>query len=244
MSQTRTIFVALIAICLLAGGCSFNLEGIKPSKNYITRNYKVSDFDKLEISTIGEVYFIQSTDGTVSAQAYGPDNVIEAIEVSKDGNTLVMLTPKKTRFRGNVNTKITITAPSLSEFNFRGVGNVHIEDGIKADRFEISNHGVGDVKINKAECNDIKVNSTGVGNVKINGTAVNASLTSQGVGDIDASDLKCEKVDASANGVGNINCYATETISASAKGVGNISYKGSPVHKNIRKSGIGSVKED
>lgn len=234
----------ILSIMVFLSSCIFDGGNyITPSNNYITRNYKVTEFNKLNITTVGNVFYTQSKDGKTSVEIYGPDNIIDLIDASITDNTLVLSMQHKNKVRNVKKMKIMITTPELNGITFNGVGNVNIDEGLTTSILSVNQHGVGDVNINSLVCEEVTVSSTGVGNTKVNGTAKMASLSARGVGNIEAEDLEADKVTASSQGVGNISCYAKESIAASATGVGNIRYKGSPQDKQINKSGIGSIKQ-
>jgi Protein of unknown function (DUF2807). len=228
---------------MLFSSCIINGEGITPSKNYITRNYKVTDFSGIEVNTVGSVYYTQSADGKTSVEIYGPDNIVELIEVSIKDNTLVLSTAKKNKIKNVKNMKIKITTPQLYNLSFKGVGKVYIEEGLETTNFKIHQGGVGDVVIHSLVCDEVTINSTGVGNSRLDGNVNTAYLSVQGVGNIEAKDLKAQAVEVSSSGVGNITCFATESFTAAVGGIGSIKYAGSPKQKQIKKNGIGSIKE-
>lgn len=238
----------VLLITLLAGiftGCTFvgeSIEGLKPSKNYITRDYKVKEFSAIDVTTVGDIYYTQSSDGKSSLQIYGPNNFVELIQVSVKGNTLVVTMDKHKRIKSASKLKITISSPDLNRINFKGVGNIHIEEKFITGILDIESKGVGDIKIQDLNCQNLTVSSMGVGNVKLKGKAENATLYSKGVGNVEATELEAAHVKASSNGVGNISCNAVQSLDAAVKGVGSINYKGSPTEKTFSKNGIGSIK--
>ena len=138
--------------------------------------------------------------------------------------------------------KITITSPTLNGISFKGVGDVHIENGLTTDNLDIESKGVGNVDIQSLTCQKLNVHSMGVGDVKLEGTAQIAALHSKGVGNIEAGNLRANAVEASSQGVGDITCNATESIDAAVRGVGSIKYKGSPTIKSLSKKGVGTIK--
>lgn len=229
-------------VLALLSSCTIMSDSIKPSKNLITRNYKVKDFSKIEAGTVGDIYYTQSADSNISVQIYGPDNIVELIKVSVKDQTLLLEMEKTNKIRNSSKLKIMISSPELDLIAFKGVGDVHIKNGLNTGKLEIDSKGVGDINIQSLTCEDLHIDSKGVGDVKIQGTAKNVYLDSKGVGDIDAGDLKAENVNADSKGVGDITCHAVRSISASSKGVGSIKYKGSPEIKELSKKGIGSIK--
>lgn len=244
----RQIVLLLILLIGIAGANSENAandpQSIRPSNNYITRNYKVLTFDKLNISTVADVYYTQSQAGSpTSVEVYGPDNIVDLIQLSiKDGELTIEMDKMK-QVKNIKNMKITISSPELYALNFRGVGNIFIEDGLKSSTLSIRYSGVGNMKAKSLDCESLKVSATGVGDINLSGTAARADLSSDGVGNIEAFDLVCKDLTASVGGVGNISCHATQSIVANAKGIGNISYKGNPADKRLEKKGIGSINQ-
>lgn len=244
MKANLNVLLAILFTGLLTG-CTFvteRTEGIKPSKNYITRDYKVKDFNAIDAATVGDIYYAQSTDGKSSLQIYGPDNFVKLIQVSVKGNTLVLAMNKQKKIKNAPKLKITVSSPNLNRVQFKGVGNINIEDKFITGKLDIESKGVGDVNIQNLDCQNLTVSSMGVGNVNLKGKAVNANLTSKGVGDIEAAGLEATHVKASSNGVGNISCNAVQSLDAAVRGVGSINYKGNPIQKTFSKKGVGSIK--
>lgn len=226
-------------------GCTFisdNSGGITPSKNYITRDYKITDFNSIDAATVGDIYYTQATDGKSTLQIYGPDNFVNLIHVTVKDNSLILAMDKQKKVKNAKKLKITISSPDLNRIQFKGVGDIHIDHKFMTDKLDIESKGVGNIRIEDLECQNLTVSSMGVGNVHLKGTAVNADFISDGVGNVDAVDLESENVYASSNGVGNISCNATQSLNASVKGVGSIHYKGKPAKKTFIKKGVGSIK--
>ena len=216
MKAKLNVFLIIFLTGLLTG-CTFiseRAEGIAPSKNYITRDYQIKDFNSIDATTVGDIYYTQSTDGKSSLQIYGPDNFVKLIQVSVKSNTLILAMDKHKKIKNSITALL-----------------VYIES-----------KGVGDVNVQELDCQNLTVNSMGVGNVNLKGKVVNANLSSKGVGDVEATDLEATHVKASSNGVGNISCNATQSLDAAVKGVGSINYKGNPAQKTFSKKGVGSIK--
>jgi len=241
--KTKNILFLAIAVVLLttSSRCVNFSNGITPSKNYITRDFKVSGFDNLDLNTVADIQYTQSTDGSTSLQIYGSDNIVELVNVDVRDNTLVINMKKKNVNKADL--KINISSPNMQNIKISGVGNFTINDKLETTNLKLKNEGVGSIKINNLSCQELDLVTEGVGDVYIQGKAEKASLISQGVGDIKASDLESKSVTAASNGVGSISCYATQSIHARVNGVGSISYKGNPSEKDLKKNGVGSIKQ-
>ena len=241
----KTIFKMLSTLLLTAGllsSCVYMGEGIQPSMKLITRDYKVKEFNKIDAGTVGDIYYTQSADGKTDVQIYGPDNIVALIQVAVKDSTLLLSIDKSKKVRNFKKMKITITSPTLNSISFKGVGDVHIDNGLTTDNLYVESKGVGDVKIKSLTCSSLNVQSMGVGNVKLAGTVQAATLHSKGVGNIEAGNLQANIVEASSQGVGDITCNAVESINAAVRGVGSIKYKGNPTIKSLNKKGVGTIK--
>lgn len=241
----KTIFKMLSTLLLTAGllsSCVYMGEGIQPCKKLITRDYKVKEFNKIDAGTVGDIYYTQSADGKTDVQIYGPDNIVALIQVAVKDSTLLLSIDKSKKVRNFKKMKITITSPTLNSISFKGVGDVHIDNGLTTDNLYVESKGVGDVKIKSLTCSSLNVQSMGVGNVKLAGTVQAATLHSKGVGNIEAGNLQANIVEASSQGVGDITCNAVESINAAVRGVGSIKYKGNPTIKSLNKKGVGTIK--
>ncbi|MCM0370440.1 DUF2807 domain-containing protein [Bacteroides fragilis] len=241
----KTIFKMLSTLLLTAGllsSCVYMGEGIQPSKKLITRDYKVKEFNKIDAGTVGDIYYTQSADGKTDVQIYGPDNIVALIQVAVKDSTLLLSIDKSKKVRNFKKMKITITSPTLNSISFKGVGDVHIDNGLTTDNLYVESKGVGDIKSKSLICSSLNVQSMGVGNVKLEGTVQAATLHSKGVGNIEAGNLQANIVEASSQGVGDITCNAVESINAAVRGVGSIKYKGNPTIKSLNKKGVGTIK--
>lgn len=241
MKTNFRIWVMMLFIIGIFNSCTVIGDTIKPSKNNITRDYKVKEFNQIDATTVGDIFYTQVADGKSSVQIYGPDNFVKMVQVSVKDGTLLLTMEKHNQIR-NAKLKITISSPELNRINFKGVGDVNIEQSFNTAELNIESKGVGDIKIMDLTCEKLDVNSMGVGNVKLKGKAQSANLSSKGVGDIEAEELEATHIEANSKGVGDISCHATESLKASVKGVGSIKYKGNPTQKSFSKGGVGSIK--
>lgn len=243
--KTKSIIALaiLLAIITTSSRCvELNTkESITGSKDYITRDFKVGDFDKLKLSTVADIQYTPSTDGSTSLQLYGPDNIVELVKVEVKDNTLNISMKKKNIKKSNL--KIKISSPTIKALEMHGVGNFSIKEPFETANLTIRNSGVGDIKIEQINCTNFDLVTEGVGNIRIIGKTDKAILISKGVGSIDADEFVAREVQTISDGVGSISCHATQAIDAKVNGVGSISYWGNPAEKKLKKNGIGSIKQ-
>jgi hypothetical protein len=233
----------LLSVCtvLLLSNCTV-IGGITPSKTTITRNFNVGNFTSIDFSAVGDISFTQ-IQGKPTLSIYGPENFVKLVKVSVEGNTLSITMEDKNRIKNTKKMKISISAPTLTNINFVGVGNLSITKPLQINNLEVINKGVGNIEIDSVTGNSLTIHSNGVGDVKLRGKVNVASLACNGVGNVDANELVANVVDANCRGVGSITCYAIDSITAAVRGIGSIKYKGNPKQKDLNRTGIGSIKQ-
>lgn len=232
-------FLAAFSILMAFSSCTA-FGSIRPSSTTSTRDYQVKEFNKIEASTVGNLIYTQSKDGSTSLQISGPDNILELIQVKVKDHTLY-LSLKKSNIKNIKNLDIKVSSPDLAAIDFRGVGNVSIPEGLTTSALTLYSKGVGEVNLAHLKCDEVNVFCSGVGNINLKGSSTVANYESKGVGNVDASGLEAERVTASSSGIGNIDCKASETLVATSRGIGNITYRGN-AKADINKKGIGEVK--
>ncbi len=221
----KVLFVVSCVIALTA--CRVDLhdwknEVIKPSKNIVTKEYKLTPFEEVELSCVGAVELIQSEtkDGVVELTA--PDNYMDLFKFDSDGKKLDI------------------------DFARRGINITSKKIKIKiytTDLIMLENSGAATIRMDSLDTDRIEIENSGVGDIRIGGIADEAELICSGVGSIHAGQLKALKVKANVSGVGSIECYATEEIDGGVSGVGSLKYHGHPKQKNTSRTGIGSISE-
>jgi len=244
MKAKGIVLVAILLVFITSSSRCVNMgmgNGITGSKNFITRDFKVGNFNKVNASVVGNINYTQSTDGTTTLELYGPDNIVELVKVEIKDNTLLLSMKKKNIKKAKL--RINISSPDLKQVKMEGVGDLVINDKLETSNFMVKNSGVGNVTINEIICNEMNIRTEGVGSIQVKGKADKVTLITQGVGSVNAADLVGRVVRASSEGVGNISCQATEAIDAETSGIGSISYKGNPKKKQLKKEGIGSIKQ-
>ena len=221
----KVLFMVACVMALTA--CRVDLhewknEVIKPSKNIVTKEYKLTPFEEVELSCVGAVELIQSDtkDGVVELTA--PENYIDLYQFTSNGKKLDVDYVKKSVNIHSKHVKIKIYTTDL---------------------IRLENDGAATIRMDKLDTDIIRIDNSGVGDIKIGGIADEAELICSGVGSIHAAQLKALKVKADISGVGSIECYASEEIDGSVSGVGSLKYGGHPKQKETSRSGIGSISE-
>lgn len=179
----------------------------------VVEKRQVGSFSKID--QLGSSDIVVKIGKTRSVEVKADSRMISEIETYVQGDTLVIKHKDRSRkerrrfsFRNYRNTTVYITVPSLEELNARGSGDTLIE-GLKADDFELSQRGSGDVELT-GSC------KTGIFEFK-------------GSGDFEADGLKCTEVEFSQRGSGDIdlNDFVVKTFIVDAVGSGDFDITGS-----------------
>ena len=223
----KVLFLMFSVLALTS--CKVNLgdwsgtgNQIEPSGNVITKTYKVSAFEEINMSWVGHVEIVQDEKKSGTIELTAPDNYQDLYKFeSKDGKLTIANTKKSI----NIHTR-----------------NVTIKV-YTADLINIHNSGAASIEMDSLDTDRLKIINSGVGHIEISGIADDVELRNSGVGSIEAGQLKALNVKANVSGVGSIECYASESIEGHVSGVGSLEYGGHPKKKDTHRSGIGSIKE-
>jgi len=239
--MTASLFASCISITDESTGNSSRNKVIKPSKNIIEKVVEgLASFTQLTLEGQGQV-LIRQTDGPQRVTIEAPENYVEAIVFSVQGETLHIGRAKNITLSKGGLVHITIETPLLTSISNEGVGKI-FGGTFAVDNLKLDNEGVGSIKFSKLKVGNLVVDNEGVGNIQLAGEAQNAEYDNEGVGSIDAGELKSVRAKATNEGVGSISLHATESLTALNEGVGSIRYAGNPKHKDLKREGIGSIK--
>ena len=223
----KLIYLAVATVVMALTSCKFDLNKlggdlIDPSDNIITKEYKLTAFEEVDMTGVGHVQLIQSDTKNGVVELTAPDNYIDLYKFESQGGKLRI---GFTKSNINIHTKnVEIKVYTTDLIKIRNSGASHISmDSLDTDKLDIINSGVGEIYI----C----------------GIADDVVISNSGVGAITAHNLKALNVKANVSGVGSVQCYASESLDASVTGVGSLKYMGHPKHKSTHRSGVGSISE-
>ena len=230
---------------------------VKASKNYVTKQIKVSDFNQIAVSGSLDVTYTQQS-GKPKVEIYTSDNIVDLLDIYVKNGKLNLGFKKNVKVSYN-KLEIRVTSEDLNAVNVAGSGDFKFTNGLKTDQLKMNVAGSGDITASNIQCSqeftanvagsgdieckqlkaaDMDISVAGSGDLKIENalvTSANASVAGSGTvkiragsGDLYASDFKVQDISASVAGSGDIKCYAVEHLKARVSGSGTIGYKGNP----------------
>lgn len=227
----KKIAFTLIALMLLISmtACSMVVDGINTkrvtaSNNYVTKEYKLTDFNKISLAGSGNVYFTQRP-GTPTVSVVTSDNIAELLEVYVENNTLTIKFKKGYSINNRGKLDFTIHAENLTSMGIAGSGDFKLMNGLTTDNLKLSVAGSGNMDCNNIQCQgDVKVSIAGSG-------------------DIEAHNLKCNAMEASVAGSGNVQITGIESqqVKASISGSGDFILQGNTRQASYSIAGSGDI---
>lgn len=206
----------------------------------------VGNFDFIAMNISGKVYVTQGNKNEVIVEADRDD--MENIRTEVRSGRLSISTRDNGRwFRwgdgldGKVN--VYITVKDLRGVSVSGSGDVISQNTIKADDFEASISGSGDIEI-ELDSRNVQSRITGSGNIELKGSAQRARLGISGSGKYFAEELKVDDYEVTISGSGRASINTNGELDVRISGSGSVYYSGEPTGVNTNVSGSGRVRRN
>ena len=177
MNMKKNSIIGLMLIGLVALMPQLSIQAQEVSKEF-----KVEKFHNLDLTTVGSVYFTQASKCSVKID--GKKANVDKIQVYVENGTLY-IEPKEENLNGKKDgVNIYITAPTLEDLVFCGVGALYCEEELKVSDFKCALEGVGKIYIRNLKCKKLKAEVEGVGKADIH--------------------VECQEINAEINGIGSL----------------------------------------
>lgn len=234
---------------------------VKASKNYVTKQIKVSDFDQIAVSGSLDVSYTQQS-GKPKVEIYTSDNIVDLLDIYVKNGKLNLGFKKNVKVSYN-KLEIRVTSEDLNAVNVAGSGDFKFTNGLKTDQLKMNVAGSGDITASNIQCSqeftanvagsgdieckqlkaaDMDISVAGSGDLKIENaqvTSANASVVGSGTVKISGN---ADKANYSVAGSGDLyaNDFKVQNISASVAGSGDIKCH-AVEHLKARVSGSGTI---
>lgn len=242
----KTFFATLLLTPMILSACSIKVADSEPDGKVMTKTLKVKDFNNINLIGSADVEFSQAD--TYKVELIATKEGMKGVQTTvKDGVLSISRSnPGKTK-NGTIQLKMArsgyklrISAPSLKGISISGSGEFYAKTPIKAETFDASVTGSGELHLGKVTADRISVGVSGSGDIEADVTGcadVTANVT--GSGDIDLDLNKCGTFTASVTGSGDVEAELVDCgdVNASTSGSGDITLKGNA--KSVTTSGKG-----
>lgn len=227
----KTFFATLLLTPMILSACSIKVADSEPDGKVMTKTLKVKDFNNINLIGSADVEFSQADiykveliatkEGMKGVQTTVKDGVL-SISRSNPGKTKNGTIQLKMARSGY---KLRISAPSLKGISISGSGEFYAKTPIKAETFDASVTGSGELHLGKVTADRISVGVSGSGDAEIKAfSKTKADFRVTGSGDIEADVTGCADVTANVTGSGDIDLDLNKcgTFTASVTGSGDV----------------------
>jgi hypothetical protein len=202
MFKLRIPILLIAAVLIVGCGMVSPLTG---SGNVITQEEAITDFDRLDVSQGFQVEVSQGDSFSVIIRV--DDNLVERLQVVKDGSTLkIGLKPGRIYRLENATLEADVTMPKLTGADLAG-----------------GSHLRGDF-----EAGDVTFNLDGGSHVTLSGSAGDITVDANGGSHAWLADFAVVDAKVEARGGSHVTVYPSGKLDAVARGGSHITYLGSP----------------
>lgn len=203
----------------------------------ITETRNVQPYSSIQMDGVASVHFTQ--DNTCSIRVEGEEEQIkDLITYVKNGKLII--DQKTNKKKNNNGVDVYLTAPTLEEVSFDGVGSFKCPQTLKVEDIRFDINGVGSVEVADLYCRSLHLDVDGVGNTEIHTDCSSIEADFDGVGSNKLSG-KADRVHVRKDGVGStridIDCH---DLKAELDGIGKTTFSGKADQADIKKDGMGS----
>jgi hypothetical protein len=244
------ILVAALLTSVLLVGCGVVSTG---SGNLETKDYNFSDFSKVEVSSAFEFEISQSSSYSISITA--DDNVIEKVQVTKEGDTL-KIGLNRIIGLGSVTLKAAVTMPQLrgldisgasrgTVYNFSSTENLDV--GVSgASSLDLVDISAGDVKCEVSGASKITGDITaadadfdvsGASTVQLEGSAIDIVVDASGASRFKLAAFPINNATVALSGASSGTVNLDGRLDADLSGASKLDYIGEPTMDTINTSG-------
>lgn len=213
-----------LIFAVLLVGCSF----VRGSGVVVTETREVSNFDRVELDSIGELTVIQGEPESLTIEA--ESNIARRVITDVVGGTLTI------EFTGGTLGDVIPTEPIRFELTMKDISGIKLSGagriysaGIATPNLDLDVSGVGDVIVDKLEAERLAVNLTGAGTIDLAGKIREQNVKLSSVGNYSARGLESNRAVIALTGAGTATLWATEELDVKISGVGTVDYYGDPV---------------
>ena len=178
------VSVLVLTSCKIDVGNWGNGERIEPSNEIVTKTYKLSPFEEVNMNCFGSVELIQSDDKDGTIELTAPENYIEFYSFESKGNKLDIGFKKRNINIDGTKNKIKVYTNDLIKIQNSGAASIRMDklDNLKALNVKANVSGVGSISCYASE--KLDGNVSGVGSLKYAGHPKHLEKRRTGVGSI------------------------------------------------------------
>ena len=234
------ILAFIVVVFLVFGlmvGCGFVLTG---SGDLKTEEFAFSDFNRVEVSSAFEYEISQSNSYGISITA--DDNVIEKVQVTKEGDTLKISLETTPRL-GSLTLKAIVTMPYLRSLAISGASRGTVSGFSSANDVDIEVSGASKVT-GDITAGDVDFNVSGASTVQLEGSANDIVANVSGASRFNLGGFTVNNANVTFSGASTGTVNLSGKLDANLSGASKLAYVGEPTMGTINTSGASTLKKE
>jgi hypothetical protein len=244
MKKTLIVVIAIVAV-VAAVSTVIALRGwpagLVGSGNLETESYDFADFTELEIGSAFEFEVKQS--GSYSINITADDNVMDYVQVSKDGQTLkiglrtglgILLGPVSATLRASV------IMPQLRQFTASGASHGIVSGFSSSEDLDVTVSGASTVT-GDIIAGNVEFGISGASTIQLEGSANDIDANVSGASRLNLDDFMVDDVDVNFSGASSGTVNLNGRLDANLSGASTLWYIGEPTSTDINTSGASTV---
>jgi hypothetical protein len=235
--------LATLAIVFTLGSCRHYWgKRVRGNGNITSEERSVGNFKNVEVGGSINVYVSQGATSSVKLQ--GDENIIKYIEVSQEGDRLIVKNKDGYDLEPSGEMKVYVTAPVYNEIETSGASDIIGQGKItNPEDMKLRVSGAGEIKM-ELDAPRVNAEVSGSGSLHLKGDTKELEFDLSGVGSAHCYDLLAENTKVDISGAGSAEVFASVKLEAHVSGVGSIHYKGNPPNVKQEVSGAGSISKE
>jgi hypothetical protein len=226
--------VSVIIAVLILRGLPGGLVG---SGNLETEQYAFTNFTEVEIGSAFEFEIKQSSSYSINVTA--DDNVMDYVQVSKDGQTLTI---RLRRFIsiGPVTLRASVTLPQLHGLTASGASRGTVSDFSSNEDLEITVSGASRVN-GDVTAGNVEFGISGASTIQLEGSASDIDANVSGASHFNLEAFTVNNADVNFSGASSGTVNLNGRLDANLSGASRLWYIGEPTMGDINTSGASAI---
>jgi hypothetical protein len=244
MKKTVIIVIAIVAV-VAAISTVIALRGwpdaLVGSGNLENQQYDLADFTEVEIGSAFEFEVKQSSSYSINITA--DDNVMEYVQVSKDGQTLkIRLRTGIGIFLGPVSAtlKASVSMPQLHGLTASGASHGTVSGFSSAEDLDVTVSGASRVT-GDITAHNVQFGISGASTIQLEGSANDIDANVSGASHLSLDEFVVNNADVNFSGASSGTVNLNGRLDANLSGASTLWYIGEPTSTDINTSGASTV---
>jgi len=234
------VLIAALTLTLGLAACGDECEeGVRGSGNVVTEEMAFADFTAVYVENAFVVEIIQSDSFSVTIRV--DDNILDSVEVSKEGDTLRIRLGRGVSLRGDVTLEAMITMPDLEGLELSGASRASVSGFRSSRELDIDLSGASALD-GDLEAGSIDIDASGASTVALEGSAGGLTMVGSGASTLNLADFTVYTAEVTLSGASKATLHVQESIDpVDVSGASTLRYLGDPSLGNVSTSGASTV---